>query len=61
MVCPFSNQSSQRAHDPPVIKDLVAAKDAAGLRELISKRTPMERSDVDFTVAIQDERWPGPS
>ncbi len=55
MVCPFNNQSAQREHYPPVIQDIVAAKDAAGLLELIKKRTQMESSDVDFTVAIKDE------
>jgi len=55
MVCPFNNQSAQREHYAPVIQDIVAAKDAAGLLELIKKRTQMDSSDVDFTVAIKDE------
>ena len=55
MVCPFNNQSAQREHYAPVIQDIVAVKDAAGLLELIKKRTQMESSHVDFTVAIKDE------
>lgn len=55
MVCPFNNQGSQREHYAPVIKDIVAAKDAAGILELIKQRTDMNPSDVDFTVAVKDE------
>jgi Pyruvate/2-oxoacid:ferredoxin oxidoreductase delta subunit len=55
MVCPFNNQGSQREHYAPVIKDIVAAKDAAGIMELIRERTQMKPSDVDFTVAVKDD------
>ena len=55
MVCPFNNQSAQREQYAPVIKDIVAAKDAAGLLELIKKRTQMEHADIDFNIAIKDE------
>ncbi len=55
MVCPFDNQSPQREHYPPVIKDIVAAKDAAGIFELIRERTQMEHAGIDFNIAIKDE------
>lgn len=53
MVCPFNNQGLQREHYAPVIKDIVAAKDAAGLLELIRQRTQMKNADVDFTISIK--------
>ena len=55
MVCPFNNRSLQRDLYAPVINDIVAAKDAASLLELIKQRTQMEHADVDFTVAIKDK------
>lgn len=58
MVCPFNNQGAQREQYSPVIKDIVAAKDAAGILDLIRRRTQTESTDVDFTVAIKDETRP---
>jgi Pyruvate/2-oxoacid:ferredoxin oxidoreductase delta subunit len=55
MVCPFNNQGSQREHYAPVIQDIVAAKDAAGILELIKQRTNMAPSDVNFTISVKDE------
>jgi hypothetical protein len=56
MVCPFNNRGSQREHYAPVIQDIVAAKDAAGILALIRERTQTEPSGVDFTVAVKDDQ-----
>jgi Pyruvate/2-oxoacid:ferredoxin oxidoreductase delta subunit len=55
MVCPFNNQGLQREHYAPVIKDIVATKNAAGILALIKQRTRMAPADIDFTISIKDE------
>ena len=62
MVCPFNNQGEQHELYAPVIRDIVAAKDAAGIVKLIRERTKMQSSSVDFGVAVKDgtrkNPWP---
>lgn len=55
MVCPFNNKGAQSEHYAPVIRDIVAAKDAAGILELIRERTTLENPGIDFNVAVKDE------
>ena len=55
MVCPLNARGRFRGAFKTLAKDLVAAKDAAGLLALVEDRTEMRYEDFDYAAATPDE------
>ncbi len=55
MVCPLNGHSMFRAQYKELSRDLVKAKDAAGLLALVESRTDLKYDDFDYGTAECDE------